>query len=210
MKNLTTVQEKLVNDLINQFEKLNPKPTTSEGKRFGINTISEVLNEEQRLKDTMKKYNKTMMEVFIKQFDLELKNFKKEFGKLFDIQLGIPKYPHNPHDKEMWVNGSAKDISNGWNELYLFIVSKTKIYGGDSNSNFCNNKAYLGIYIDFRKETYHEKLETGKEIRMTKVVGLEYRIHSYLNKERGTIYNSLDELIQKEKFVQQRLVELSK
>ena len=210
--NLTTLQQTLVNDLIKEFTKINPKPKAEGSKRFTLETIDECNREEQRFKDTITKHNLTMMKVFTNQFNEELKEFKKEFGKVLTTQIGHDRYgkPHATLDilSEMT---KEKPLANNENyEMILFIVSKTKSYSGsDSRENYCDNMRYLQLYVDFKRERVVHKLESDKEVVVYKIVGLEYRrTFSYLHRDKTLNTSTLDELIQQSKDVQKIFVEL--
>ena len=94
--------------------------------------------------------------------------------------------------------------------MALFIVSKTKAYSrNDSRYDYCNGKDYLQLYVDFKRERVAHKLESGKEVIVYKVVGLEYRrTFSYLHREKTINTSTLDELIQTDKEVQKMFVNL--
>ena len=131
MKNLTNFQQKLVDDLINEFERINPKEVeTNTKKRFDLNAINEVIGEEGRLIDTMKKHNQTMIKVFENQFKEEIKAFKKEFGKLFDFQIGyqLGNSEVTRNDVAEWLKYNNEHLisPNESGEMRLFIVSKTR------------------------------------------------------------------------------------
>jgi hypothetical protein len=68
---------------------------------------------------------------------------------------------------------------------------------------------YLQLYVDFKRERVIHKLETGKEVIVYKIVGLEYRrTFSYLHRDKTLNTSTLDELIQQSKDVQKIFVEL--
>ena len=210
--NLTTLQQTLVNDLIKEFTKINPKPKAEGSKRFTLETIDECNREEQRFKDTITKHNLTMMKVFTNQFNEELKEFKKEFGKVLGTQIGHDRYgkPHATLDILSEIT-KEKPLANNENyEMNLFIVSKTKSYSGsDSRENYCDNMRYLQLYVDFKRERVVHKLESDKEVVVYKIVGLEYRrTFSYLHRDKTLNTSTLDELIQQSKDVQKIFVEL--
>lgn len=212
MNNLTAVQKGLVDDLIKEFNKINPKPKTEGSKRFTLETINDCNREEERFKETITKHNLTMMKVFTTQFNDEIKAFKKEFGKVLDVQIGHFGYVR-PHGTLDILTNATKEkplANNEYHEMNLFIVSKTKRYSmGDSRYNYCNNMNYLQIYVDFKRERVIHKLESGKEVIVYKIVGLEYRRYQYLHKEKVINTSTLDELIQNDKEVQKKLVELA-
>jgi len=210
--NLTTLQQTLVNDLIKEFTKINPKPKAEGSKRFTLETIDECNREEQRFKDTITKHNLTMMKVFTNQFNEELKEFKKEFGKVLTTQIGHDRYgkPHATLDILSEMTKEKPLANNEYYEMNLFIVSKTKSYSGsDSRENYCDNMRYLQLYVDFKRERVVHKLESDKEVIVYKIVGLEYRrTFSYLHRDKTLNTSTLDELIQKSKDVQKIFVEL--
>jgi hypothetical protein len=212
-KNLTPFQQKLVDDLIQEFTKINPKPTDSGTKRFSFDTIDECNKEEQRFKDTIKKHNETMMKVFVNQFNDEIKAFKKEFGKVLDIQIGYSinnVHSHRQTFENFVSENKANPLSNNQPyEMQIFLVSKKKLYKGEPRWNYCNGKAQTNIFADFNRELIRHNLDSGKEVTAYKIIGLEYRTHEYLYKERGTTETTLDGLIQATKSIQTRIVELA-
>ena len=113
---LTSLQQGLVNGLISEFTKINPKPSNG-ATRFSFETINECLKEEERFKETIAKHNMTMMKVFVTQLKGDIKGFEKEFGKVVNIELGF-KYPnseqqHNTLDK-MLEQTKNKPLDNNY------------------------------------------------------------------------------------------------
>lgn len=208
--NLTPLQKDLLDELVNEFNKLNPKPKSNAAKRFTFDSINECQNEEKRFLETIEKHNLTMMKVFIGQLGTELKEFNKEFGKALEIQIG--------HSKYATLNGTIENIMNNvkanptnfgdYNEILLFFASKTKEHKGDSSYDFCFGKKYVQLFVGFKKERVSVTLLSGKIVSAYKIVGLEYCTHNYHNKEKGTTRPTLDELVQEDKTIQQKIVEL--
>lgn len=213
LSNLTSVQQGLVTDLIKEFTKINPKKSVNGSKRFTFDTIDECKKEEERFKETIIKHNLTMMKVFVNQFNDELKEFKKEFGKAFNVEIGHFGYNREHGTLGILTNATKeKPLSNNeYNEMNLFIVSKTKPYlGSDSRYNYFDNMDYLKIYVDFKRERLVHKLESGKDIVVYKIVGLEYRaLYDYLHRDKTLNTSTLDELIQSSKDVQKKLVDMA-
>lgn len=220
MSNLTTFQQKLVDDLIKEFTKINPKPTNGVTKRFSFDTIAECQKEEERFLATVAKHNATMVKVFKKQLDDEIKAFTKEFGKVFELQMGY-KYNSNSeishgYDEFIEANTDAKKTQDSCNyhEMWLFIVSKTKPYYDGSSTNsrgYCNGKQFHTIYVNFLKERVGIKLDSGKEVGAYKIKGLAFKNKEYLYEDRGDLTKvaTLDEFIQTDKATQRRLVEMA-
>lgn len=211
--NLTPLQRGLVEGLVIEFNKINPKPKADGSKRFTIDTIAECQKEESRFLETIKKHNLTMIKVFSNQFEEELKAFKKEFKKVLDIQIGYT-YPYGNgtqhHTLETFKEIASKNLINcpDYNEMMLFFVSKTKKYTGDSRFNHCFGKKHIHLYVGFKTESVVYVLVSGKQVYANKIVGLEYRRADYLNKKGCTTKSTLDEFIQEEKSLQMDFVEL--
>ena len=213
MENLTSLQQGLVNGLIKEFTKINPKPSNG-ATRFGFDTINECLKEEERFKETIAKHNLTMMKVFVGQINNDIKEFSKEFGKVVNIELGF-KYPnqneyHHTLDKMVERNKEKPLANNYSDETELFFVSKNKKYT-DSDSRFDYfGKKYHKVYVDFKREIVKVILESGKEVQAHKIVGLTYNTHEWLHRDRESCktFMTLDELVQSHKYTQQRIVEL--
>jgi hypothetical protein len=213
-QNLTAFQQKLVDDLINEFTKINPKPIANGTKRFTFDTIAECNKEQERFIETIKKNNLTMMKVFINQFNDEIKAFKKEFGKVLDIQIGYSSYNNNHHTFDNFVeqNNEKPLANNNFNEMFIFLVSKTKPYtDSDNRWNYCKGMKYHKIYADFKREYVKHKLESGKEVYAFKIIGFQYSTSEYLHRDRDRVIttSTLDELIQTDKNTQTKIVELA-
>lgn len=213
-KNLTPFQQKLVDDLINEFSKINPKPIENGTKRFSFDTIAECNKEEERFLETIRKNNLTMIKVFVNQFNDEIKAFKKEFGKVLDIQIGYvssTNYPRNTFDNCITQNKEKILGNNNFSEMHIYLVSKSKKYTSDSSYDYCKGMSYHKIYADFKREYIKHKLESGKEVYAHKIVGFMYSNNEYLHRDRDRtiITRTLDELIQTDKYTQTKIVELA-
>ena len=212
---LTKLQQGLINGLIGEFTKINPKPSNG-NTRFSFETINECLKEEDRFKETIAKHNMTMMKVFVTQLKSDIKAFEKEFGKVVNVELGY-RYPnseqyHHTLDKMLEQTKNRPLENNYSSETRLFFVSKIKKYSsGDSRFDYFNNKQYHTIYVDFKREIVQIKLESGKVVSANKIIGLEYNTNEWLHRDKESCqrFMTLDELVQSHKPTQQKLVELA-
>ena len=215
MENLTALQQNLINGLIKEFTKINPKPSNG-ATRFSLDTITDCLKEEQRFKDTIAKHNMTMVKVFVSQLKSDIKEFTNEFGKVINVELGY-SYP-NSADRHSSLDNMVEKTTNNplgnhnSSETKLFFVSKAKRYTrGDSRYDYFEGKEYHKIYVDFKRESVGITLESGKSVQAYKIVGLSYGTHEWLHRDYGDakFFTSLDELVQSHKFTQQRIVSLA-
>ena len=215
MENLTSLQQGLINGLIKEFTKINPKPSNGT-TRFGFDTINDCLKEEERFKETITKHNMTMMKVFVGQLKSDIKEFSKEFGKVLNVELGY-RYPNSDLAQhtldKMMERTKEHPLSNNYNyETEIFFVSKTKLYSrNDSRYDYFNYKEYHKVYVDFKRELVKVTLESGKVVQAYKVIGLQYNTNEWLYRDNvnNKSCTTLDELIQSHKHTQQKIVELA-
>jgi len=213
---LTDFQQELVNGLITEFTKINPKPTNG-ASRFTLQTIKDCLQEKDRFKDTVAKHNLAMMEALVSQFKSEIQEFEKEFGEVLTVELGY-KLPQNPNTRhktlEAMVEATRKQplSENSFFETNLSFVSKTKAYKGDAHFDYFKGKSYHQIYVDFARELVRKKLESGEITSAYKIIGLNYyTIDSSYRKTRNyEQFKTLDDFVQNHQPTQQKLVELAK
>jgi glutamate synthase domain-containing protein 3 len=130
MSKLTDFQEKLLNDLRSEFDKLNVKnEKQSSGKRFSIETIQNCINEEEKFKEVITKHNLAMIETFKKVILNEFKAFKKEFGKVIDLEYNFCKYQSSKAESfEYFIdkNRKAPIVEQNSSEAIIYFVSKLK------------------------------------------------------------------------------------
>lgn len=212
MTNLTTVQQGLVNGLIKEFTKINPKPSIDGIKRFSFDTINECKQEEEIFLLSVKKHNETMINVFNKQFIDESKSFNKEFGKEFTLQTGYTYNGvdfFNTHEQFLEKNKVSVKNNHSYNEIHLFIASKRKIFNCSTRIDRCYGKEYTLLYVDFKREKVTIKLVSGKEVFAWKIVGLLFSEKPSSERDKGLVTSTFDEFIQQSKKIQSKLVEMS-
>jgi hypothetical protein len=131
-----------------------------------------------------------------------------------DIQIGYSSYNNNHHTFDNFVeqNNEKPLANNNFNEMFIFLVSKTKPYtDSDNRWNYCKGMKYHKIYADFKREYVKHKLESGKEVYAFKIIGFQYSTSEYLHRDRDRVIttSTLDELIQPDKNTQTKIVELA-
>ena len=212
LESLTATQKGLVQDLIKEFKKINPKPQKS-GGRFSFESISNCLNEETRFFETIKKANLSMGRILIEKLLSEIKEFEEEFGELIEIKLGY--IPYNNIEISRGLEEFKRELENKpigpittSSYVKLFFVSKVKEFKGDGLHNYFEGKAYFSTEVFFRVSKISVVLESGASISANKIVGLGYEVMSHLSRAEAS--HSLDEYIQTHKRVQQDIVNLCK
>jgi hypothetical protein len=213
MSKLTDFQEKLLNDLRSEFDKLNVKnEKQSSGKRFSIETIQNCINEEEKFKEVIAKHNLAMIETFKKVILNEFKAFKKEFGKVIDLEYNFCKYQSSKAESfEYFIdkNKKAPIVEHNSSEAIIYFVSKVKfIKYSEGRYDYFNGAKYFSLYLDFKRERVSITLESGKVVSFSKIIGVSYNTKDWLHRNDGEFYSSLDEAIQMNKTVQKQIVEI--
>jgi hypothetical protein len=205
MEDLTKVQQGLVNDLITEFKKINPKPKSGTS-RFGLETITECQREEERFIETIKKHNTTMAKLFKTQLKDDIKEFREEFGEFINVEVGF----HYNNGGELRNGYDSLNCGNGSaDEIHLFLVSKIKTFRGDSSRDYFKGKHYHKIYVSFKKEFVSTTLKSGKVVKLNKIIGLNYNTNDWLHKVKGDSYGTLDSMVQGNERLQQTIVSLA-
>jgi len=208
--NLTKLQNKLVNELILEFTKINPK-NLDNTSRFSLNTINQCMKEEENFKETIKQHNLKMIDVYVSQLEKDVEKFEDEYGTIIKIELGYSSNNntcrHHTLENMIEVNQQKPLQNNYSSNTELFFVSKVKLYDGDSRYNYFGGM-YKGISVDFKREEVEFTLESGKIVNAYKIIGLQYNTENWLHRERGYTYNTLDEMIQSNKQIQQHIIKI--
>lgn len=212
---LTSYQDKLIKELSAEFKKLNPTEQKVGGaNKFTLNTILSCTSEEANFKETVRKQNKAISLLLDKEIKKQIKDFEKEFGKIAKVQLGtIYMGNTNRHNSYEDMLKGAEKIEGTSNETHFYLVSKTKGFnGGDRRYDYCDGMTFTIIYLSYRTITDTLTLASGKVINLNRIVGLNFCLRDWLHRNdalQDEKANTLDELIQKSKRVQQELVNLS-
>jgi len=214
MSKITDFQEKLLHDLRSEFDKLNIKnEKQSSGKRFSFETIQNCINEEEKFKEVINKHNLAMIETFKKVILNEFKAFKKEFGKVIDLEFNFCKYPQNSKAESFGYfidkNIKAPFVEQNSSEAIIYFVSKLKfIKYCESRYDYFKGAKYFYLYLDFKRERVSITLESGKVVSFSKIIGVSYNTKNWLHRNDGECYSSLDEAIQMNKTVQTQIVDI--
>jgi len=209
---LSDFQQELVNGLVNELTKINPKPTNG-ASRFTLQTIKDCLQEKNRFKESITKHNLAMVEALVSQFKIQIQEFEEEFGEVVTVELGY-KSPHNQNTRhntlETMVEVTQKKplVNNDFYETRLFFVSKTKAYKSETLFDYFKGNDYYTLYVDFKREVVRKTFEGGEVVSVYKIVGLEFYTMDYLGrKNKGyESFMSLDGLVQCHQPTQQKLI----
>ena len=209
---LTSYQDKLIKELSAEFKKLNPtEQKVGSGNKFTLNTILACNSEEHNFTQSVRKHNLAMASLLDKELKAQIKVFEKEFGKIAYTQLG-------------YKTRGSEHLYGGYDELLkcaeknpasyaaqLYIISKVHS-GRTGQCERTEGKSNKMVYLSYRTITDTITLASGKQINLYRIVGFNFSEHDNYNRDKGKpedTGNTLDELIQKNKSVQQCIVALS-
>lgn len=204
MTALTKFQDKLISELTNEFNRLNPKQEAlGKPKKFGASALLDCIDEEKKFNQTIDAYNKTMAKKLRKGFDENIAELTKEYKKLFDVTVG--RFNGGTLD------GGADEAFNSYNHsnnIYIGILSRTKMSSNGFNEFPYWEKAYVKIHASLTFETISITLDNGAKVSREKLTHISYHTGTYYDKSPK--YVSIDDLIQNTPEIQRQLTYLMK
>ena len=87
MKNLTPHQQQLVDEMVAEFSRINPKPSVDGKKRFSIASIDECNQEKNRVLQTMAAHNRAFLENAITRMQEQFQEFDREFKSVVSFYV---------------------------------------------------------------------------------------------------------------------------
>ena len=211
MSKLTEFQEKLIADIQKEFGKLNAKNESIGGnKKFSMATIENCINEEEKFIEIIRAHNVKMIDTFSKIILKEVKDFNKEFGKVIDLKCDFSRHntPSNIVSTMVEANKGVPKQDYKSYECNLYFVSKVKFTRSGDSYDIFNRANYVQYYLDFKREIVSITLESGKQVKLYKIIGVQYLTHDWLRREHAETYDSLNEMLQMNKNLQKQIVDL--
>ena len=205
MKNLTPHQQQLVDEMIAEFSRINPKPSVDGKKRFSVASIDECNQEKNRFLQTMAAHNRAFLENAMLTIFVQFLEFEKEFGEVVSIHVGN-RYGRHTFDS---MNDSLLECLNhsstpSYAEIRIVPKGKPKDYDEDGKVA----KLYAGI----KSSQVSTTLISGEKVYSSKYESIwwgpeYYPSHSPVGWEKTR--ESLDELLQSDEKLQQAIVKIS-
>jgi len=213
MTTITDFQKNLLSEIELEFERLNPKKQNNTNKRFSIETIKSCINEKENFINSIKAYNKLMVQNLEDVFNSEIDYFIKEFGDFIYINEGFYINSRFSYDYTSLKNATLENgIANSSHYIWLYIVSKTKKHTDTSSffpkpNNF-DGMQHIKLYCFFKTEKVNIILESGEHVCIDKIIGLTFSQYEKFRIEQGISNNSLYGLFNENKVLQRDLIRL--
>lgn len=190
---LTKSQQQIIDDLTKNFEKINDSLSTKSYERFNMAKINESLSVKDEYVKSIATKNLAIASSLRESIKQDFVNFNKEFGSHFVL-----------------VEGSMGFGSQRWNtpaDLIQTLVDNPASlhYHGMADVSIAvrgirPSASPIPLRVSLKQVKNPIKLPNGKEISLSEVVGLEWKLRC--NSEVFS-YSSLEELIQECVLLQQ-------
>jgi hypothetical protein len=202
MNNLTPHQEKLIDEMIAEFSRINPKPSIDGKKRFSIASIDECNQEKDRFLQTMAAHNRAFLENAMPIIKGQFAEFEKEFGEVVSVYVGNDYGKYNTFNNMS--DSMIKNPNNSTTSYYAEIRIVPKGNPRDCRENIA--RFYTGI----KSSQVNTTLLSGEKVYSAKYESIWWGPSSYPSNEgwektRG----SLDEFLQSNERLQQSIVKIS-
>ena len=202
MKNLTPHQQQLVDEMIAEFSRINPKPSVDGKKRFSIASIDECNQEKNRFLQTMAAHNRAFLENAMPMMQEQFQEFAREFSEVVSIHVGTMRgnYTFDSLNDSL-LNNLNKSLSS-YVEIKIVPKGKPKDYQEDGKiAKFC-----AGIKSSQASTT----LLSGEKVYSAKYESIWWGPNYYPSNDGWEkTRESLDELLQSSERLQQSIVKIS-
>ena len=202
MNNLTPHHQQLVDEMVAEFSRINPKPSVDGKKRFSIASIDECNQEKNRFLQTMAAHNRAFLENAMPRMQEQFQEFAREFGEVVSIHVGTMRCNYTFDS----LNDSLLNNLNGSLSTYVEIKivpkGKPKDYGEDGKTaKFCAGIKSLQVSTT---------LLSGEKVYSAKYESIWWGPNSYPSNDGWEkTRESLDELLQSSERLQQSIVKIS-
>lgn len=213
MKNLTPHQEQLVNDMIAEFLRINPKPADGGKKRFSLATIDECNQEKDNFLKSLAVYNRSFLDDAIKKMQRQLDEFIEEFGQVVGIAEGSGSSLQCSRTSNLYKSGHSSPNSD-LSPYYVQVTLFPKHFGTIvNNASRIASSSMFSFYAGIRSKIEKMVCTNGEEVRSAKYEAIWWGPDSYpCNGNQGgwiTTRESLEDFLQSSGRLQQAIVSIS-
>lgn len=202
MKNLTPHQQQLVDEMIAEFSRINPKPSVDGKKRFSIASIDECNQEKNRFLQTMAAHNRAFLENAMPRMREQYVEFMREFGEVVSIHVGNMRCNYTFDDLNNSLLNNLNGSSLAYAEIKIVPKGKPKDYEEDGRiAKFC-----AGI----KSSRVSTTLLSGEKVYSAKYESIWWGPNWNPSSDGGEkTRESLDEFLQSSERLQQSIVKIS-
>jgi len=202
MKNLTPHQQQLVDEMIAEFSRINPKPSVDGKKRFSIASIDECNQEKNRFLQTMAAHNRAFLENAITMMQEQYLEFTREFSEVVSIYVGTIRGYYTFDSLNDSLLNNLNSSSSPYVEIKIAPKGKPKDYEGDGKiAKFCAGIKSLQVSTT---------ILSGEKVYSAKYESIWWGPNYYPSNDGWEkTRESLDEFLQSSERLQQAIVKIS-
>jgi len=202
MKNLTPHQQQLVDEMIAEFSRINPKPSVDGKKRFSVASIDECNQEKNRFLKTMAAHNRAFLENAMPRMQEQFREFEKEFSEVVSIYVGSRYNRHTFDSMNDSLLENLNESSSSYTEIRIVPKGNPKEYEEDGKVA----KLYAGI----KSSRVSTTLLSGEKVYSSKYESIWWGPYCYPSNDGWEkTRESLDEFLQSNERLQQAIVKIS-
>ena len=202
MKNLTPHQQQLVDEMIAEFSRINPKPSVDGKKRFSIASIDECNQEKNRFLQTMAAHNRAFLENAMPRMQEQFQEFEREFSEVVSIHVGTMRGYYTFDNLNDSLLNNLNSSSSAYVEIKIVPKGKPKDYEEDGKiAKFC-----AGI----KSSRVSTTLLSGEKVYSAKYESIWWGPNWHPSNDGWEkTRESLDEFLQSSERLQQSIVKIS-
>lgn len=202
MKNLTPHQQQLVDEMIAEFSRINPKPSVDGKKRFSVASIDECNQEKNRFLQTMAAHNRAFLENAIPMMIKQFQEFEEEFSEVVSIHIGTMRGNYTFDSLNDSLLNNLNSSLSAHVEIKIVPKGKPKDYDVDGKIA----KFYAGI----KSSQVSATMLSGEKVYSSKYESIWWGSYYYPSNDGWEkTRESLDELLQSSERFQQAIVKIS-
>ena len=218
---LTQHQQKIIDEITNEFATINKRPKATDDKRFTLASVRKCEDEKEEFIRNMNLHNSAMLSLFREKVLSDINEFTQEFGSVIDVKL-CRDYADIHLDnlgmlsqlKDDWMNKEHPTSITKSKQIRAYFVSKTKNQREECyQSNFeklnIGWSKHFSIFITPKADMVYRTLEDGSRWGSSRIIGTQYSRYDWLHDIHHPTYSSLDEMLQNCKEFQQQIVKIS-
>jgi hypothetical protein len=218
---LTQPQQKIIDEIANEFATINKRPKVTDDKRFTLASVRKCEDEKETFTKSVAIHNKAMLDFFCQKVLSDIKEFTQEFGSVIDVKL-CRDYADIHLDNvgmlsqltDDWMNPNGFSSCKKSVQIRAYFVSKTKTQRvNEAQCDFqrlnIGNSMHFSIFITPKADMVYRTLEDGSRCAVLKINGIQYSRYDWLHDIHHSTYFSLDEMLQNSKEFQQQIVKIS-
>ena len=214
MKNLTPHQQQLVDEMVAEFSRINPKPSVDGKKRFSLATIDKCNQEKDNFLKSLAAYNSSFLYDAVEKMRHQLEEFIEEFGETVGVAEGSGADLKYSKISDLQI-AMYRNINSNTSPYYVKITLFPKHFEpltADAQYRIPDSSMF-SFYAGIRSKMEKLVCTNGEAVYSSKYEAIWWGPDSYPhNGNRGgwtSTRKSLEDFLQSSERLQQAIVHIS-